>query len=376
MIASESLPQSGYGSYRWFEAVFNHTTEFKKVFGILSDNFGAIPALQYLERQVLSFVTEWGAGQEALTIQPPTDYTINRDSQGILQVFASSHPEIGEQLEGYLQFDAMPPAIRQGLQQSFSQLFDLEPNECLVIFSPTEFYNESRSDVNNLITVTEKTADGTIRAKGWFLFPNRQLSTEERKYWLQLHTVDPINDFHLEPRNLVKQPHLWLSQSTEADPDKPDENRVVKEYIASINEAFNSFFGYSLYKKDLDQESELQQELHQRVKRHISQIYDSLLHSPAIQFYHQLWKILDGGQRLWAELNDLNVVDYMAMLYAGQIQVHGFHPADGSDLTLFWDPLTNDWIGGTHDCSKETTKHCDLHGDYTGSECPDCKKHN
>jgi hypothetical protein len=142
-----------------------------------------------------------------------------------------------------------------------------------------------------------------------------------------------------------------------------------------MNMAFIDRFGKPLFAKPQDEK--MANHIHQKVADKIHYLFDILLHQGAHSLYLALWKLVEGGQKQWAELNNFNPQAYWEEILLGYRPLSlGFHPTDGSDLSRFWDPITNDWIGGTKDnCGEKISDdsgHCSIHGDYEGNHCPKC----
>ncbi len=336
---------------------------------VLSQGCGVLPILKNIEEQVTTFLTEFAVGKEALTIQPPTDYTLRINQMGEMEVFASSFTEYGEQLQGYLDFSEMPQTISQGLQKAFMRLATLDPGQGMVIFSPTEFYQQydSSSDVINPLIVTHMIKDEQDKVvemgvRGWFLFPNKKLSQQERELWLKCHQLEEVNREDIDPKNLVMNPHV-LPTSKEA----LDSNLAIKEYISWINRNFIDQTGEPLFTKDVNQEDEVKMGLRQKVQHHIHKLYDQVINFKEMSFYKTLWQWIKEGQKSWAEHNEIDFDWYWNQLEFGLIQIASFHPSS-SDSDPFssnsWDKTEEAGVSG----------YCKYHGNYEGHSCPKCKR--
>lgn len=376
MIYHESLPYHGFGSPGWFDKVFNFANERNKALKVLADGFGPIPVLKMLERQVTTFLTEWGVGREALQIQPPTNYIVKHTSTG-LQVFAESITEYGEQLSGYLNFNQMPSIIADNLAAGFEELFDLNEGEGIVHYSGNEFYKknyESTSDVINPLVLKEKIYDENgdieeLHVTGWFLFLNRVLSPEERQFWLECHSTESVELNKITAEYLISHSQYW-----QVDPylDPNEETAAAKEYINWLNMAFIDRFGKPLFKTA--KENNLRANIYSTVQQEANLLLHMLLGNQKIPLFEKLWQLMQQGQKKWAELMNIDFDWYWSQIMLGKLQVMGFHPTDGSELSQYWDPIFHDWIGGTYDCSENNfKKHCEEHGSYSGNECPKCK---
>ncbi len=370
MNSESSLPLSGFGCHRWFESVFNLKHDYEQAMKVLGQGFGVIPVLKNIEEQVTTFLTEFAVGKEALTIQPPTDYTIKINTDNNIEVFASSFTEYGEQLQGYLDFSEMPQVISDGLQQAFITLSTLNPGEGMVIFSPTEFYKEydSSSDVINPLLVTnviknEKDELIEIKAKGWFLFPNKKLSSSERQLWLECHQFEEVTANDLKPESLVMRPH-YLPMSDNQNGIDPDV--AIKEYVSWINSNFIDQTGKALFIKDINEEEKTRQGIRQKVKFHINELYDMVVNFKETAFYQRLWQWIKDGQKVWANNNDIDFDWWWNQLQYGIVQIAGFHPADMSNGTDLNSRFNKDSFG--------RHGHCKHHGEYEGDHCPKCSK--
>lgn len=365
MMSSETLPASGPGSFSWFESVFNHHAERRRVLNGLQQGFSPATVLEWFQRQVTTLLTERAVGETALTIQPPTRYRIElvNGKPSVVELHLS---EFGDLAGNFLAYDQTGiPEISFGLDRCFRLLTQLSPGESVVIYSPASNYRDSgsTSDVINIFTV-ENHHNGHTTVLSYFLFLNRELSPEERAYWLALHNSH-FSPQHNHPREIVAHPQ-FVGAKSDGQPFTPE------EYIDWMNLAFIDRFGKPLFAQP--QDKEMAHHIYQKVADHIHHLFDVLLHQGAYALYLALWQLIEGGQKRWAELNQINPQDYWQQILFGMRPLSlGFHPTGGSDLSRYWDPLNN-WIGGPiHWGALGRVKHCDIHGDYTGSRCPKCK---
>lgn len=370
-----SLRSHGFGSYRWIESIFNFENERKNVLAILSQGVGPLPVIKYIEQQAYTLLTEYAVGTEALTVQPVTEYDVSM-IDGKVKVFASSFTEFGEQLQGYLEFDKMPPAIGEGLKTAFTTLYQLRPGEGVVTYSPTELYRDqkSNSDVFNPKVVEAVIYDQEqnvveVKVKGWFLFPNKKLSHRERELWLECHGLDSVEESDLIPENLVKEPHYWTSNSATINLENnaiTDVSYHVYDYIEWINTVFIEHFGKPIFTKSKKEEDILRDGIYQKIKNNSQELFDRIVGDLKMSFYQLLWTLIHQGQETWAIRNNMNPNDYLRDLYLNRIVIAGFHPA-----------ADNDDFGNSDELFKtnESTGYCKIHGKYKGHRCPKCSNH-
>jgi len=362
MTYTESLPPTGPGSRRWFESVFNHQIELNRVLTGLTQGFSPQIVIDWLRREVTTFLTERAVGQTALTIQPATHYSVEIRN-GVPSIVEQSLSEYGDLAESFVNFDSNIPEVAIGLNKAFTLLSTLELGEGVVIFSPAANYEGSTSDVINIFTVKDRVGDKTI-VTSHFLFLNCQLSREQRAHWLSLHESDPDSEIN-SPRQILANPQL-VGINPDGTPLSP------QEYIDWTNLAFIERYGKPLFAKPQDES--MFHHISETVSENIYHLFNILRNEGADALYLALWKIIEGGQKLWAKQNRLEPIIYWEEILDGLRPLcFGFHPAD-STFSLY-SPMLNFPSLFNHSFESIFSRYCRIHGHYHGNHCPKCDKH-
>lgn len=368
----------------------------------------------WLQTQITFFLTEFGAGKN-LQIQPPYYLIVENDDNG-MYVSAANTRYFGDVASRFRDFNSQ---VGIGLEKIYLGSQAYGDQFLGIVVSPTEKYQdfESTTDVINFfahafLADTEGSSHESL-VLGCYLILNEILTHEQRAF-IRNALATMSHDGQITPDTV--RTDAWLSSDEEswlpANPDIMVQHPHIgnnnpfdspAHFMHWLSNAFQERFSITLVKPA---EIAMYGYIEWLVHQHINEAYQLLKTNNESAYYDLLQLMLFESQAVWKLLTatasendkrDLMVKDFNSKSDAqhfsvwqiqlldsmtqhlldirfGYFAIGGIHPSTGEGLSLFWDPIAQDWFGGGV-CSSNEKGLCKICGkELKDNKCTKCDK--